>query len=100
MNQRTFLAEAVTELAGPGTSWYIGSDKILVWRDNVASKPSESAIQTKMVELRVAYDAQAYARSRKEEYPSIEDCIHSILDNELEALQVKRQAVKAKYPKP
>ncbi len=37
---------------------------------------------------------------RLNEYPSIEECIHAILDNELDALQVKRTAVKAKYPKP
>ena len=36
---------------------------------------------------------------RKSEYPSIEECVHAILDNELDALQVKRQAVKKKYPK-
>ena len=37
---------------------------------------------------------------RLNEYPSIEECIHAILDNELDALQAKRTAVKAKYPKP
>ena len=62
--------------------------------------PTESVIIAKLAELIAAYDAQAYARLRKEEYPSIEDCIHAILDNELDALQVKRQLIKAKYPKP
>ena len=37
---------------------------------------------------------------RLNEYPSIQECIHAILDNELDALQEKRTAVKAKYPKP
>ena len=41
-----------------------------------------------------------YKVLRLEEYPSIEECIHAILDNDLEALQAKRQAVKDKYPKP
>ena len=40
-----------------------------------------------------------YAEKRKLEYPTIEECVHAILDNELDALQVKRQAVKKKYPK-
>ena len=40
-----------------------------------------------------------YADKRKAEYPSIAECVHAILDNELDALQVKRQAVKKKYPK-
>tara|TARA_R110002051_G_C8335021_1_gene437341 strand:+ start:91 stop:381 length:291 start_codon:yes stop_codon:yes gene_type:complete len=75
------------------------SDGIIVYHDGQTA-PSESAITAKLAELVAAYDAQAYARSRQAEYPSIEDCIHAILDNELEALQVKRQAVKTKYPKP
>ena len=40
-----------------------------------------------------------YQRDRLKEYPTIEECVHAILDNELDALQVKRQAVKKKYPK-
>ena len=39
------------------------------------------------------------AEKRREEFPTIEECVHAILDNELDALQVKRQAVKKKYPK-
>ena len=59
----------------------------------------ESAITTEEDRLQGEYDAQAYARSRKEEYPTIEECVHAILDDDLTALQVKRQAVKDKYPK-
>ena len=40
-----------------------------------------------------------YQRDRLKEYPSIDECVHAILDNELDALQTKRQAVKKKYPK-
>jgi len=36
---------------------------------------------------------------RKAEYPSIEECVHAILDDEVDALQIKRKAVKDKYPK-
>ena len=42
---------------------------------------------------------KTYADKRKEEYPSIEECIHAILDDELDALQIKRKLVKDKYPK-
>jgi len=37
--------------------------------------------------------------NRKEEYPSIEECVHAILDDDLENLQILRQAVKNKFPK-
>ena len=62
--------------------------------------PSQEDQDSWTEEYLVVFNAQAYAQSRKAEYPSIEDCIHAILDNELEALQVKRQAVKTKYPRP
>ena len=63
------------------------------------AQPTVSAIEAAEVEWQTAYDAQSYARSRKEEYPTIEECVHAILDDDLDALQVKRQAVKDKYPK-
>jgi hypothetical protein len=63
-------------------------------------QPSTAEIETAHAEWQSEYDAQEYARNRKAEYPSIEECVHAILDDQLDALQVKRQAVKAKYPKP
>ena len=62
--------------------------------------PSEEEIDAKIAELKAKYDAEEYARQRKSEYPSIEECVHAILDDDLTALQEKRQAVKTKYPKP
>jgi hypothetical protein len=43
--------------------------------------------------------AKTYVDKRKSEYPTIEECVHAILDGELDDLQIKRQAVKDKYPK-
>ena len=40
-----------------------------------------------------------YDEKRKAEYPSIEECVHAMLDDGLAELQEKRAAVKAKYPK-
>ena len=44
-------------------------------------------------------ELKAFYDKRKEEYPTIEECVHAILDGELDDLQIKRQAVKDKYPK-
>ena len=44
-------------------------------------------------------DTRTYADKRRPEYPSIEECVHAILDDDLEALQAKRAEVKARYPK-
>ena len=70
----------------------------IIW-DSGQTPISKADIEAKQTELQAAYDAQAYARSRKTEYPTIEECVHAILDDDLDALQVKRQAVKDKYPK-
>jgi len=40
-----------------------------------------------------------YQRDRLQEYPSIEECVHAILDGELDALQAKRKIVKERHPK-
>ena len=70
----------------------------ITWHDGTA-EISKADIQAKMAELQTAYDAQEYARNRKAEYPSIEECVHAILDDQLDALQDKRRAVKDRYPK-
>ena len=44
-------------------------------------------------------DNRTYAEKRQSEYPSIEECVHAILDDDLDALQAKRAEVKARYPK-
>tara|TARA_Y100001938_G_C7969566_1_gene368611 strand:+ start:640 stop:879 length:240 start_codon:yes stop_codon:yes gene_type:complete len=43
-----------------------------------------------------------WLENRKLEYPSMQECIHALLDggNTLTELQEKRQTVKNKYPKP
>jgi|TARA_R100000664_G_scaffold14583_1_gene22970 hypothetical protein len=62
--------------------------------------PTEKAIQAKLKELEADYQKKSYARSRKQEYPDFEECIHAILDDDLTALQAKRKLIKEKYPKP
>ena len=45
-------------------------------------------------------EKEAYKNKRLAEYPTIEECVHALLDTDhLEALQAKRAAVKLKYPK-
>ncbi len=58
-------------------------------------------IEAKMTELQAEYDAEEWKRNRQAEYPSIDDCIHALLDggDTLTELQEKRQEIKAKYPK-
>ena len=54
---------------------------------------------TAQAEAKKAFDDSDYKTKRMSEYPTIEECVHAILDDDLEALQAKRKAVKEKYPK-
>ena len=58
-------------------------------------------IEAKMIEVQAEYDAEEWKRNRQAEYPSIDDCIHALLDggDTLTELQAKRTATKTKYPK-
>ena len=61
--------------------------------------PSEEEVNNKLAELQADFDANEYKVNRQREYPSIQECVHAILDDDLESLQILRQAVKEKYPK-
>jgi hypothetical protein len=82
----------------PMAEWSIIGDS-LTWLDTKQTQPTDQEIQAEIARLQVEYDALEYSRQRQQEYPSIQECIHAILDDDLTALQVKRQAVKDKYPK-
>ena len=62
---------------------------------------SKADIEAKMTELQAEYDAEEWKRNRQAEYPSMDDCIHALLDggDTLTELQAKRTATKTKYPK-
>ena len=99
MEKITYM-EAIKSLA-PGASFGIYDNSLarIDWQDESISQPSDADIETELVRLRAEYDAQEYARQRESEYPSVQECVHAILDNTLDALQAKRASVKLKYPK-
>ena len=45
------------------------------------------------------YDNVPWNIKRQREYPSLLECVHAILDGELDALQAKRKIVKERHPK-
>ena len=72
----------------------------IIW-ENGTTPISKADIEAKMVEVQADYDAEEWKRNRQIEYPSIDDCIHALLDggDTLTELQAKRTATKTKYPK-
>ena len=72
----------------------------ITWLNGTTPIP-KADIEAKMVEVQAEYDAEEWKRNRQAEYPSIDDCIHALLDggDTLTELQAKRTATKTKYPK-
>lgn len=72
-----------------------------VVRDMTPDEEKEFKVKIeKDKEERIAYEKVKYRDDRQLEYPTIQECVHAILDNDLEALQAKRAEVKLKFPKP
>jgi hypothetical protein len=65
--------------------------------DETATMPTEEEVNAKIAELTIP----EWSLNRQAEYPSLQDCIHALLDggDTLTDLQAQRQAVKDKYPK-
>ena len=95
----TSIIDAIISLKkGVGVTVEDNSFNKIKW-DDEADKISKKDIQAEMDRMDAEYDAQEYARKREAEYPTIQECVHAILDDDLTALQEKRQAIKTKYPK-
>ena len=60
----------------------------------------QAAYEAEVTRLEAEWNATQYQRDRQTEYPTIEECVHAILDGELDALQAVRAEIKARYPKP
>jgi len=71
----------------------------LIGKDGNPIPIVQSDYEAEVARLQAEYDALQYQRDRKAEYPSIEECVHAILDDDLDALQAKRAEIKARYPK-
>jgi len=75
------------------------------WK-SAAPQPSESEIEAADAQWQTEYDSQAYSRNREAEYPNLNDLIVALWESVVEErtaavteLEIKRQAVKDKYPK-
>ena len=86
----------------PNAKFSVNADDInqITWFEETTPIP-KADIEAKMTELQAEYDAEEWKRNRQAEYPSIDDCIHALLDggDTLTELQAKRTATKNKYPK-
>ena len=79
----------------------IGDDAVVTWIENISNKPTDAEIQTELTRLQAEYDAKAYQRSRRPEYPDIGDQLDDLFKAGAFSTEMtaKIQAVKDKYPK-
>ena len=71
------------------------------FKEGFSDLPTEEQIQAKLAERQAEYDALQYQRDRLTEYPSIQELVVALYDEEDKASIIERRnAVKAKYPKP
>lgn len=96
----SFILQALNRLR-PGVGVSVNADDLdqIVWYGDVEA-PSKEEIEDEILKIKEEEALVEYKKLRKLEYPSIEECVHAILDDKLEELQAKRLAVKEKYPKP
>ena len=88
----------------PNAGFILKDDDIdtLVWTKDDVTQPSNEDILAEQSRLQAEYDAKDWERNRQAEYPSLEDCIHALLDggDTLTDLQALRTQVKSDNPKP
>ena len=82
-------------------TWATIDDTDVKDKDGKTIVIDESEISKEVTKLQAEYDAQAYSRNREAEYPSIAELTVALYDtDDKAAIETKRAAVKAKYPKP
>jgi hypothetical protein len=96
-----YRRKAINALAGNDALYSDSFSGIINWRSDPSKQPTEEQIQAKLAELQADYDAKKYQRDRKLEYPTIEELVVALYDESDKASIIERRnAVKAKYPKP
>ena len=90
--------------SGQWFGWSDSKNKVyanLVIHNSDYDRPTEKSLTDALTKEQSDFDAQEYARNRAAEYPSIAELTIALYDtDDKAAIETKRAAVKAKYPKP
>ena len=71
----------------------------ITWHDGNPNSITVAQIQTKQAELQTAHDAKAYARTRADAYPSIQDFMEAYTEKEIGGDSTKWDAYVIAYNK-
>jgi len=85
----------------PNAEWVLRGDE-LEWLDSSQTEPTTAAIAAEVIRLQAAYDALAYARSRKVEYDKLnqDEMRFDDLVNSTTTWHDAIAAIKVAIPKP
>ena len=76
------IIEAILKINPNAVVTVIGNDIDtceITWHNGTTPIPVAD-IEAKMVEVQAEYDAEEWKRNRQAEYPTLQDCIHALLD--------------------
>ena len=82
--------------------WSDSKNKVyanLIIHDASKDKPTEQECTDGLAKMQSDFDALAYQRSRRSEYPSIVDQLDDIYHNGIDGWKTTIKAIKDKYPK-
>ena len=71
----------------------------IIWHDGNPNSITVAQIQTKQAELQTAHDAKAYARTRADAYPSVQDFMEAYTEKEIGSDSTKWDAYVIAYNK-
>ena len=87
---------------GQWFGWSDSKNKVyanLIIHDASKDKPTEQECTDGLAKLQSDFDALAYQRNRRSEYPSIVDQLDDIYHNGIDGWKTTIKAIKDKYPK-
>ena len=84
----------------PNAEFTLRGDTLEWLKANGDTEPSNSAITTKLAELKTDYANKEYQRKRADEYPTVVDQLDLIYHSGIDAWKTKIKETKDKYPKP
>ena len=99
MKEKPNRFEAIVELVGGSISGT--NDGTDITYNEGQTPPTEAEIDTKFAEMQAEYEAQTYARNRKEEYNALNQ-LELISDDDVNGTTTHKDAIaaiKAKWPK-
>jgi hypothetical protein len=94
------LIEAIIAIKADAQVSNSGNDiNQITWHDGNPTNITNEQILAKQTELQTEYDALAYARKRKSEYPNVDDFMEAYTEKEILADTAKWDEYVVKYNK-